>query len=911
MSFDNDNRIGTIPPGFLAPADGNYASNAMPLVQGAGPAPAYGAARANDETDPWADASAVGAQHAAPLLGAIVDLGPNYERLEDVKPELVNALRELVRQYRQEGIVARRSEIRRIRQARLFWQGLQYSWWNPNDMNWHLPYENRSTDDRQLEEMPRYQFVTNFYQGFGLSFIAVLSQDVPSVRFYPQSAQSLDDIGAARAASDVADLIERNNEVENLLSMIGYFLWTDGKLGAYVRYVADGQRFGFHEEQLLAALEIPLGEDKYVCPQCGKETVAAVFRPRDLDDDVAQSSAQSAQTAGQNSPPSEEGGYSDAPLQASNCPSCGAELTGAHLRKAERVTVPRVIGTRRVPNGQEVISIAGGLELNTPVWANEMHEYPYLQWQAEVHRAKLKAAYPNAANKIEAAPSQGPDDVYARVSRLSVEQGLPSIHPGDALMNLITFDRTWLRPWAFYSIEDKAVRNELLLMFPDGCYCAFAGDVYCESRSESMDDHWRVLHALPGDGQNRPSVGDSLVQVQERYNVLSNMQAETYEYGIPPIYADPQVLDFDALANQTAEPAAHFPARARPGQPLAAGFFQPAPAQVPPDMIRHQQDLIGPVAQFLTGLFPAIFGGNMEDVKTASGYALARDQAMGRLGLVWRRTKQFYADVLLLAVDCFRKNRPADAEIPLLGPDGVLDARMIRTADLKGNICVHPEADETFPRLKSQQRAVLQQLFSLNDPLIQEALAEPANIGYIKNVLGLTELVIPGEDSRNKQLREIQQLLASAPIVISMHPCGAAHAAIGVPHVAPGFSPAPLGHDGLNGANPSDATPEDAALKGGATLTPANRQEPATLVLPSVPVDQLLDDHAAEFEECKRWANSEAGQAAKITNPAGFANVRAHAEAHLRAMSIAANASASSSSANAGKQPLSAKAKEQ
>ena len=38
----------------------------------------------------------------------------------------------------------------------------------------------------------------------------------------------------------------------------------------------------------------------------------------------------------------------------------------------------------------------------------------------------------------------------------------------------------------------------------------------------------------------------------------------------------------------------------------------------------------------------------MEDVKTASGYALARDQAMGRLGLVWRRTKQFYADVLLL-----------------------------------------------------------------------------------------------------------------------------------------------------------------------------------------------------------------------------------------------------------------------
>jgi len=60
------------------------------------------------------------------------------------------------------------------------------------------------------------------------------------------------------------------------------------------------------------------------------------------------------------------------------------------------------------------------------------------------------------------------------------------------------------------------------------------------------------------------------------------------------------------------------------------------------------------------------------------------------------------------------------------------------------------------------------------------------------------------------------------------------------------------------------------------------------LTLPSVPVDDLLDDHAVEFEECKRWANSDAGQAARMTNPAGFANVRAHAAAHLRALGVRA-----------------------
>ncbi len=450
------------------------------------------------------------------------------------------------------------------------------------------------------------------------------------------------------------------------------------------------------------------------------------------------------------------------------CPQCGGALAEDDFRPAEVVTIPRVVGVRRVPNGQEVISILGGLELNTPVWANEMHEFPYLQWQQEVHMAKLRAAYPHVADKIILGGPIEAEDVYARASRVAVAQGLPSTQPSDALYNLVTFTRTWIRPWAFYAIEDAQTRGELLALFPDGCYVAFAGETYCESRNETLDDHWRVMHALPGDGQNRPSVGDALIQIQERYNTLSNIQAETYEFGIPPIYADPQVLDFDALSSQTAEPAAHYPARARPGQALAASFYQPAPAQVPADMLEHQQDLAGPISQFLTGLFPAVFGGAQQGNKTAAGYAMARDQALGRLGLVWRRLKQFYADMMLLGVDTFRKNRPDDVEIPLLGASGEFESKWIRLADLKGNIQAHPEADETFPRQKSQQRAVLQQLMASSDPMIAEALGDPANIEFIKGVFGLSELVVPGEDAREKQLREISQLLASAPIVIEV-----------------------------------------------------------------------------------------------------------------------------------------------
>jgi hypothetical protein len=166
-----DNAMTDWEAGMTAPADGNAGA-----AEDAGGIPHFADSVRNDGQ---------GEQ-----VGGVVDLGPNFEKLEEERPELVNALRELVRQYRMEGVTARMHEIRRIRQARLFWQGLQYAWWNPNDMNWHLPFEQKFNDDRTLEEMPRYQFVTNFYQGFGLSFVAVLSQDVPSELTDQQLAQT-------------------------------------------------------------------------------------------------------------------------------------------------------------------------------------------------------------------------------------------------------------------------------------------------------------------------------------------------------------------------------------------------------------------------------------------------------------------------------------------------------------------------------------------------------------------------------------------------------------------------------------------------------------------------------------------------------------------------------------------------
>ena len=775
---------------------------------------------------------------------------------EDLPERLQAALRRLVQQYSTESESTRRQEVRRIKQAHQFWRGLHYLWWNERDQNWHLPFEQKLTDNSSLEDLPRYEFVTNIYQAFGLSLVAVLSQDVPRVRFFPSSAQAEEDVAAAKAATEVAQLVERNNRIGNLIVEEAFNLWTDGKVGAYVRFVVDGQRFGFHPETEIGLREVRVGTDVYICPECGKETPVASGTENGVGESVDVPERTLAEGARVRHPesqiPSQIQGQDQSQnpeADARSCDFCGAVLTEEDFVAAEVVTVPEAQTRARVPNGQEVVSIVGGLALKTPPWADEMHEYPYLQWNMEVHQARLKAAYPHAADRIGAPVASGGQE-YERLARLAQSQGGPLTEGGDFNINLITFQRTWLRPWAFFALDDKSLRDDLLELFPDGAYVAFAGDVYCEARNENMDDHWRVLHALPGDGSSgRPALGDSLISVQERFNTLSNLQMETYEYGIPPIYADSEVLDFDSLQNQIAEPGAHYPARAKPGQSLASGFFQPEAAEVPPDLTEHAADLMGPISQFLTGAFPALFGGAMSNNDTASGYAMAREQAMGRIGLVWRRMKFFHADVMLLAVDCFRRNRPHDVEVTLLGAGSAFESKWIRLADLKGNLFSYPETDEQYPTLWSQQRAVLMQMMANPDPQMQSVLAHPENMGLIKRLLGLEEFVIPDEESRTKQYREIAQLVAEAPVVRTQD----------VTHLV---APAVAAANAASGAGESGPGVE------------------ADVILPSLIPDEFADNHAVELEICMRWFSSDAGQAAKIEAPLGYANVRAHAMFH-------------------------------
>jgi hypothetical protein len=105
-------------------------------------------------------------------------------------------------------------------------------------------------------------------------------------------------------------------------------------------------------------------------------------------------------------------------------------------------------------------------------------------------------------------------------------------------------------------------------------------------------------------------------------------------------------------------------------------------------------------------------------------------------------------------------------------------------------------------------------------------------------------------------------------------------------------------HTGADRARSEAAAP---ALPSPAAIAGSGDSEmiAGEIILPSIPVDDLLDDHATELEEIRRWASTESGQAARVENPLGFANVRAHAAAHERALVQQQEVAAATSAARA------------
>lgn len=615
-------------------------------------------------------------------------------------------------------------EVKDVKQAENYWAGRQYWYWSDRDETWKpAPGVGVSpTGDLDVDEMPRFEFVTNIYQATGLTEIGAVAGAPPRIRFFPNDADDPADIDTSEGRTKLTKLIQRWNPPQLRLQEEMYHAWTGGFILLWTRYISDGEKLGFDNVTTMSMQDSPV-DSTISCPSCGWSAPAQEAVP---------------------------------PVP---CPHCGEMLTEDNISEEEPIPTPVDGHDAEVPRGRQVIEVFGALNCKRPQHTNTQSEWHYLGIEREIHYSLLRAGAPTEeiADKIKPGLNFGPDDAFERNARLAVAENtkIPG-QSGSKQSTLVTHADVWFRPSAFWMLKDKKKRERAKELFPRGVHVQFAGNTFYKSEAQSMDNCIKACHAMPGRGQHRPAVGTSIISVQDRFNTFSNISAETYEYGIPITYRASDTFSNEANEDQRAAPGLEVEVALQQGADIRQKIYQVRADSVSPDMQRHMMDLFGPVTQYLSGAFPALSGAADDAPDTLGQQSMQRDQAMGRMGVFYINLKQAEADIMTLACRDFEAHSDGKVKIPVLGDSGDFENESVDIVALEGEASAYPEGDENFPELWNQQRATMMQI--MDTPYGQELSKDMGNAQLIGKLTGIPDLKIPGLDDWQFQLREIADL---------------------------------------------------------------------------------------------------------------------------------------------------------
>jgi len=517
---------------------------------------------------------------------------------------------------------------------------------------------------------------------------------------------------------------------------------------------------------------------------------------------------------------------------------------------------------------REISEAFGTLETKGPMRARSIADCPYFIISREIEEIDAKNQNPDHATEIRPVSTSLGDD-YERIARLGIlANGRGTVLSADSDTHLCTEHWIWFRPAVFILAgkEKKegnaALADELKQIFPEGCFLKFIGSVYCGSKRESMDSCLEMSHPLPGDGLNRPSLGQPIVVLQDTTNDSYNLWKETYDYCIPVTYFNSKNNDIEALRWQTSEPGNHIPFSKPTGESMEEQFHTETPAQVTQDFIAFVQDVRGPFAQFSSGALPSLWGGEMPDQKTASGYAMAREQAMGQMGLPWGAMQRHFASIYMQAANIARKMREDETlNIKLPGQRGVDRVEELSFHNMNdGEVLCFPDVDSSFPETFSAKRMYLMQFLSTLGPAAMPFFQTPNNIEQMLELMGVEDVDAPGATACEWERVEIGRLLEESPVP---------------------------DEDAFAKARQAWMV-QVAAAKAGAQTTgqpePELPPEPqqSDFLKTSRPVDPKVTAnlHAFLWQEAQSWLMSPEGEDAAANNPEGYRNV------YLQAMQL-------------------------
>jgi hypothetical protein len=510
--------------------------------------------------------------------------------------------------------------------------------------------------------------------------------------------------------------------------------------------------------------------------------------------------------------------------------------------------------TRIDDKGRLCITTHGVLESKVPIFSRKFEKWGYCVLSEEGDLWETKEEFSDFADDIRADSNDSSESYYERYARLGILANRRGGSTRDeALKNLVTRHDAWIRPSRFRK-AGEAEREELKKFFPEGVHATIVSGKCVKYEAQTLEDALCVEFPAPGQGNARPSMLYDLVPICQALNDSLNMLREHVDFSIPATWVSDSI-DTEALAEQKSAPGVIHTLTVPPGASIRDLVLQEDVPQLPPELVANVDRYLS-LAQFVTGDLPALYGDGTTDQETYQGQKMLSDQAKGQLSPAWAAVQRIFAGTYDIAVTLEAQRVADEPLITVPGPSGQL--QFSPAAILDGEWGCYANKDSAFPETTADQRASLQQVLGQlsQAPEGQKITFHPDNLKLIKQYSGLKDLVIPGAEARDKQLREIEQMLRESPV-------------------------------------PDQNSPDFPTFIQQAQIAiTSGQQPPEPPMTSSVPIGKY-DYNQDELDKCIEWLSSPAAyEEIQKGNQAGVQNVQLHADLHADAIAKLAAANA-------------------
>lgn len=498
------------------------------------------------------------------------------------------------------------------------------------------------------------------------------------------------------------------------------------------------------------------------------------------------------------------------------CPECRVETApNGYCPECEEFKLETT--ERKQPRAMQELMLYGPRNVIIPPNTREVSKIPYVMLRELIPTSYLRWKYNEHAEEIEAdhGDADSTNALYTYTTDYE-ERG-----------NTTILTTLWLKPWALYMLEAEHMEaaKKILQKYPDGVRITMVKGTVLEVMAEDLQKVWTFTQSPMSKTIHDDPIGKILVDTQDLLNETYNLTVDTIAQGIPDLFVDPSFLDPEKYANRRAIPGSIIIAKGTDGKSMAEGFYTPTPARLSEEVTHFNTRLEG-ASQELSGATPAIYGGQIKGSRTAAEYSMSREQALERLNVKYRMAKDFIATLIPKAVSEYAKNMVMEEETHVNKRGEQYENETLEREDLLGETGrVEVEGGSHVPMSWAQIKSSIMELLGSGNQFFQQMFQHPQNALLVKQVVGVNDLYVPGEQGRTKQWYEIGILKEGAP------------------------APSP--------------------------------ENPAEL-RSSVPTIPGVDEDEVELEICRVWLTSDEGLHYRETKPEVYENVQLHAQEHAK-----------------------------